>query len=246
LKWLYGFEWKSLRKYEAKLISDFDCSIFVSKREATNLSEHTDSAKICFIQNGVDLDYFSAVQHNGARKSIIFTGAMDYFPNIDSVNFFAREVLPIVRSSIPDARFLIVGSNPSKEVRILARLPGVTVTGTVKDVRPYLADAGVAVVPVKISQGIQNKILEALASGLPVVATKAALDGMASTKDLPVAEADGADSFAGHVIKFLAGPLTNTQIETCRQVLRLNYSWDTNLSAFDKLFERLISPHSAS
>jgi sugar transferase (PEP-CTERM/EpsH1 system associated) len=243
-KWLYYFEWKKLEKYETKLISDFNYSIFVSKREAGHLAEHTESEKLCFIQNGVDLDYFSPVQRIGPCKSIIFTGAMDYFPNVDAVRFFALEVLPIVRSSIPDARFIIAGSNPSREVRMLADLPGVAVTGTVKDIRPYIADAGVAVVPVKISQGIQNKILEALASGLPVVATRAALDGMASTKDLPVAEANDARSFAEHVIAFLNNPLTDIRIESCRRLLYLNYSWNSNLSAFDKLFERLIPSHS--
>ena len=245
-KWLYAFEWKNLKKYEAKLISDFNFSIFVSERESGHLSDLVDSAKICFIQNGVDLDYFSSVQHKGSHKSIIFTGAMDYFPNIDAVIYFASEVFPLVRSAVPDARFLIVGSNPARKVRMLASLPGVTVTGTVNDVRPYLAAADVAVVPVKISQGIQNKILEALASGLPVVATKAALDGMASTKDLPVAEARDAGNFAEHVIRFLRTPLTDTQIETCRKLLRSNYSWDTNLSAFDQLFHQLVPIHSIS
>ena len=243
-KWLYDFEWRKLNKYEAETISHLDSSIFVSPREARHLAKIVDAGKLCFIQNGVDLGYFSAVPRAGSSRSIIFTGAMDYFPNIEAVNFFAREVLPIVHAAIPDTQFLIVGSNPSRQVRMLADLPGVIVTGTVKDVRPYLSEAGVSVVPVKVSQGIQNKILEALASGLPVVATRAALGGMASTRDLPVAEADDAPAFAEHVIKFLKNPLTNGQIETCRRMLKLNYDWDTNLSAFERLFERLVPSHS--
>jgi sugar transferase (PEP-CTERM/EpsH1 system associated) len=245
-KLLYDFEWRSLKQYEAEAISDFDYSVFVSRREAGHLSGYTDSRKVGFIPNGVDLDYFEALPQRTSHKSIIFTGAMDYFPNIDAVNFFARKVLPIVRLAVPDARFFIVGSNPSRQVRILKSLPGVTVTGTVEDVRPYFADARVAVVPVKISQGIQNKILEALASGLPVVGTKAALDGMASTKDLPVVEANDAQAFAENVIKFLNRPLTCDQVEKCRRLLQLNCDWDTNLSAFDRLFERLVPSHSAA
>jgi sugar transferase (PEP-CTERM/EpsH1 system associated) len=243
-KWLYAFEWRNLKQYEEDAISDFNYSIFVSRRELEHLPKCVNSAKVCFIQNGVDFDYFSAVTPGENRKSIIFTGAMDYFPNIGAVDFFAREVLPIIRAKIPDAQFLIVGSNPSRQVRALADLPGVTVTGTVKDVRPYLADAGVAVVPIKVSQGIQNKILEALASSLPVVATKVALGGIPTTKDLPIAEADDAQSFAEHVIGFLKNPLTQTQIEKCRRVLQTNFDWDANLSIFDRLFERLVPSHS--
>jgi glycosyltransferase involved in cell wall biosynthesis len=225
------------------MVRDFDFSVFVSKREAEHLHEATNGEKVHFIQNGVDLEHFAAVSRSGSSKGIVFTGAMDYYPNIDAVTFFAHEILPAVRSAVPDARFLIVGSNPSPHVRLLANLPGVTVTGTVKDVRPFLADAGVAVVPARISQGIQNKILESLASGLPVVATKAALAGMSYTKDLPVAEADNAGSFAERVAEFLKNPLSCAQVEACRRSLRLAYDWDVNLSAFDRLFERLAPAH---
>jgi sugar transferase (PEP-CTERM/EpsH1 system associated) len=242
-KWLYGREARSLKQYEADMVRDFDFSVFVSKREAEYLHEAVNGTKVHVIQNGVDFEYFSTVCRNGSPRGIVFTGAMDYYPNVDAVTFFAREILPAVRSAVPDARFLIVGSNPSPQVRLLAKLHGVMVSGTVKDVRPFLADAGVAVVPTRISQGIQNKILEALASGLPVVATRAALGGMSYTHDLPVVEADNAGTFAERVIEFLKNPLSPAQTEACRRSLRLAYDWDVNLSAFDRLFERLAPAH---
>ncbi|HEV8128610.1 MAG TPA: glycosyltransferase, partial [Candidatus Eisenbacteria bacterium] len=114
--------------------------------------------------------------------SIVFTGLMDYFPNVDGVRHFCAEIFPRVRAEVPDARFVIVGRNPVRSVRALARLPGVSVTGAVPDVRPYLASAAVSVAPLRVARGIQNKILEAMAMALPVVATSAAFEGVGAPK----------------------------------------------------------------
>ncbi|MBN2320618.1 MAG: TIGR03087 family PEP-CTERM/XrtA system glycosyltransferase [Acidobacteria bacterium] len=246
MNWMYGWEGKNLGQYESNMIREFDFSIFVSKREIKHLPEAIENKKIHFIQNGIDLDFFTPVRPKGSGRTILFTGAMDYYPNVDAVCYFARKVMPLVRSSMPDARFMIVGSNPTRQVKHLRNIPGVTVTGFVKDTRPFFADAGVAVVPIRISQGIQNKLLEALASGLPVVATKEALEGLAHTSNLTVAEANGTAQFAERVIEYLKKPLTTAQIEVSRRTLQSDYSWDLNLSSFDRLFEKLYPGHSTT
>jgi glycosyltransferase involved in cell wall biosynthesis len=159
------------------------------------------------------------------------------------VKYFAREILPIVRRSLPEAQFYIVGSNPSRSVKRLAHLPGVIVTGTVQNVRPYLERARVAAVPIRISQGIQNKILEALASGLPVVTTPAAVAGLKHPSNLPIAVANDAKEFAHSVLKFLsAGPLPPERLSACRESLKKDYDWDSNLAAFDIIFQKICAP----
>ncbi len=133
--------------------------------------------------NGVDTDYFDPAQSwpspfPAGALSIAFTGAMDYYANVDGVTWFADVVLPAVRAQFPQALFSIVGSNPTAEVRALARRPGVSVTGRVPDIRPYLSHADVVVVPLRLARGVQNKVLEAMAMGKRIVATPNALQGI--------------------------------------------------------------------
>jgi len=239
--WLYSYEGKKLGRFEKEMVEAFDVSTFVSSREARYLSGGNSKPKIRFVQNGIDIEYFSVPRAQQPANTIIFTGAMDYFPNIDAVSFFARDVLPIVRRAFPDAQFLIVGSRPAGAVQRLSALPGVQVTGAVPDVRPFLAKSKVAVVPIRISQGIQNKMLEALAAGLPVVTTPAAAEGLKLTSNLPVAIAEDAATFADRVIEFMRRPATASQIAACRHNLKQDYDWDTNLSTFDTLLEVSIS-----
>jgi glycosyltransferase involved in cell wall biosynthesis len=225
------------------MVREFDASIFVSPREILHLSDNPGIPAIHFAQNGVDLEYFLPMPRSGSSRSIIFTGTMDYFPNVDAVCFFAREILPKIRSQVPDAEFMIVGSRPAAAVLRLSRLPGVRVSGAVRDVRTYLGEAGVAVAPVRISQGIQNKILEALATGLPVVATSAASAGLADTGGLPLSIADDPKHFSDQVIESLQRPLSASQVGACRQRLAQDYDWESNLSVLDSLLETRAPAH---
>lgn len=238
--WLYSHEARCLARFEKAMTEEFDRSVFVSPRETKHLANSRTQKKLSYIQNGIDLDFFAPSLRDSFSHTIIFLGAMNYFPNVDAVIFFAREVFPRVKIRIQDARFLIVGSNPAAAVRRLAELPGVTVTGTVEDVRPYLAQARVGVVPIRISQGIQNKILEALATGIPVVTTPVAAEGLAQTGELPLALAQEPAALADEVVRFLSEPpLSSQQIESCRQTLRQNYDWRKNLSSFEDIFQQL-------
>jgi len=129
---LYSYEAHRLAQFEQQMTARFDFSVFVSPREAEHLPK---SDRIRFITNGIDLDFYQPINTNTKSHDIIFTGLMDYFPNIDAAVFFARDVFPLIRSRVPDARFVIAGARPSASVKRLIRIPGVTITGTVPDIR---------------------------------------------------------------------------------------------------------------
>src|SRR5450830_1901821 len=185
MSWLYRREGRRLLQYEQQVAAAADVSLFVSRAEAELFRQLAPAAahKTGFLNNGVDIDYFSPAHrfdnpYPADSQIMVFTGAMDYWPNIDAVQWFAHEVLPAVRQRHPQALFYIVGSRPSAQVLALAALPGVQVTGTVPDIRPYLAHASFAVAPLRIARGIQNKVLEAMAMRMPVLVSAQALEGI--------------------------------------------------------------------
>ena len=168
---------------------------------------------------------------------LVFTGAMDYLPNIDAVNWFAREILPRVRTHRPEVRFCIVGARPAESVRALANLDGIRVTGTVADVRPYLEHASIAVVPVRIARGIQNKALEAMAMGRPLVITTASAKAINATPGESFCVAADADSFARVVLELLSDPQRAARVANAgRAAILRNYSWTSNLARIAACF----------
>ena len=242
MSWVYRHEARSLLDYERKVAAAFDASLFVSEPEAElfrGLAPQS-RAKIGFFNNGVDTEYFSpertyANPFAEGEQALVFTGAMDYWPNIDAVKWFAAEVLPRVRAAVPAARFYIVGSRPAPEVLALAG-DGIVVTGTVPDVRPYLAHSSAAVAPLRIARGIQNKVLEAMAMARPVVASPQAFEGIdaAAGHDLLVADAPAA--YADSVIKLLGTP-DPSMGRAARASVERRYSWPAHLSKIEARFE---------
>lgn len=204
--WVYRLEAGRLARYEEEVARVFEHSLFVSDKEAFLFQQRVDNRPISVIPNGVDLNYFvpNSTRHLG--PALVFTGAMDYFPNIDAMRFFCSEIFPLVREVLPEARFYIVGRNPTRRVRELERQPQVIVTGSVPDVRPYLAKVMVAVAPFRIARGVQNKVLEAMAMGLPVVGTSIAFQGIQATRADGIRIADDPQKFAQEVLSFLEDP----------------------------------------
>ena len=179
---LYGLEARRLRKLEAALPGRVDAVTLVSRAEAAIYDGFTRPGAATVALNGVDLDYFAAVPPSApVARAVAFVGAMDYWPNVDAACWFAREVWPLVRDEYPDAEFRVVGRKPAPAVARLAGLPGVVVTGGLPDVRPCVASAAAAVVPMRLSRGLQNKVLEAMAMAKPVVAAAPALSALAVT-----------------------------------------------------------------
>ncbi len=226
---LYALEAGRLARYEGEMASRFDASIFISEAEADIVRARAPGRPFSIIRNGVDLDAFRPSPDGPAEGDpcVVFTGVMGYFPNADAVTFFATEVLPRVRTQVPGARFEIVGRDPSAAVRRLAALPGVTVTGAVPDVRPYLARASLAVAPFRIARGVQNKVLEAMASGLPVVGTPLAFQGLAATGADGIRAAETPEGLADLVVGLFRDPSGRREAGLkARAYVERNHRWD--------------------
>jgi sugar transferase (PEP-CTERM/EpsH1 system associated) len=229
MSWVYNMEARRLARREQEIVRRFDHSILVSEREAESLRARTPRRPVYLITKGVDTDYFApdgdrAPTPNG--PTIVFTGVMDYFPNVDAVKYFCDEVFGLIRTEIPEARFCIVGRNPTRQVQQLARNPNVIVTGGVPDVRPYLATASVSVAPLRIARGLQNKVLEAMAMGLPVVTTPAVLEGIQAAAEDGVTTANSPEEFAKEVIALLSNPdLCRERSARARQYVESRHTW---------------------
>jgi sugar transferase (PEP-CTERM/EpsH1 system associated) len=247
MSWLYRREGRQLLRYEREVAREFGASLFVSDAEARLFKQLAPESerKVGFFNNGVDTDYFSPRSdyvnpYPASEAAIVFTGAMDYWPNVDAVQWFARDVFPVVLTDNPAARFYIVGSRPSAEVQVLASLTGVHVTGTVPDVRPYLAHARVAVAPLRIARGVQNKVLEAMAMAKPVVVSGPALEGITAEPGHDLLLAGDAPQFAAAVSSILNDGDTEARVaigENARAKVIACYGWAGNLARVDTLLE---------
>lgn len=236
LSWLYRREARKLGEWESSVARDFDASFLVSSDEAAHLKRMASEAagKIDWFENGVDAAYFQpdpamSSPYPDSAIPIVFTGAMDYWPNIDAVDWFAREIFPKVRDAIPNAMFAIVGSNPSDAVKALDALPGVWVTGRVGDVRPYVKHAACAVAPLRLARGVQNKVLEAMAMARPVVASPQAAEGISAHTGTDLIVAENAGDFAAQVSAVCKGLYPDLGAQARARIL-LAYDWQTNLS----------------
>ncbi len=270
LSWIYRLEAKRLAKYEEEVARTFDHSIFVTEKEAELFKRRVDNRPISVIPNGVDLDYFSPsfsgssithLQENDPHSTlntqhsalsilhpspstlypiIIFTGAMDYFPNVDAVLYFCKEIFPYVRQEIPKAQFIIVGRNPTRAVMQLSTLQNVFVTGSVNDIRPFLVKAKVAVAPFRISRGIPNKILEAMAVGLPVVGTSVSFQGTKAKETDGVRVADDPNTFAKEILTLLENSDLRRQCSlNARSYVERFHRWGNHCALLESLLQEM-------
>ncbi len=251
MSWLYRREGEYLLDYERKMAAQADRSFFVTEAEVALFAS---LAPECGVRaeamcNGVDADYFSPFP---ARPSpfvqdeipIVFTGAMDYWPNIDAVTWFAAEVLPDLRQRLPQARFYIVGRRPTPEVLALAR-EHIIVTGTVPEVRPYLQHAGVVVAPLRVARGIQNKILKAMAMERPVIASADCAAAVDAKKGAELITATTAAEFIEAIDTQLANPDASIAIgHAARARVVERYSWEAHMSQIDRYLPALATGHS--
>lgn len=236
--WIYRHEAYHLAAYEQRIAREFDHVLVVSEQERA-LFPGGASPNLSAMSNGVDLDFFSPPRSSakGATEpALVFTGLMDYWPNVEGVTWFVEHVFPRIRAAIPSVRFFIVGSRPCAHVQRLARHPGVTVTGFVEDVRDYLARAAVCVVPLRIARGIQNKVLEAMAMGKATVSTVQAFEGIQAQAGTDIVVAGDASEFAAAVLQLLSNPLRADEIGSCaRHCVERHYSWAQNLAVLDAM-----------
>ena len=238
---IHAREARLVAKLEARVSRECDWSVLVSPAEAALLTAlNPDSAhRVRSVANGVDHAFFDPSLAFDApfpldRPNFVFTGTMDYRPNVEAVTWFVHAVLPLIRTRLPRAAFHIVGASPAPVVTALRGTPGVSVIGRVPDVRPYLAAATAAVAPMRIGRGIQNKVLEAMAMARPVVVTNEALEGIAAQPGKEVLVGDTPDAFALACV--LSTEAASAHLgAAARARVMADHVWSETLRGFDPL-----------
>lgn len=244
INWGYRREGRALLRFERAVAADFAAAVFASAEEAKlfcRLAPEV-AARTTYISNGVDTDFFTPGAkypnpYQPEERVLVFIGAMDYGVNVDAVCWFAREIFPVVQQEVPRACFAIVGVRPTAAVRRLASLPHVQVIGAVRDIRPYLAHASAAVVPLRMASGIQNKILEAMAMAKPVLATRPAMEGIVSCSGLEELVADEPRALIKLAVDLLKGGDSQGYGILGRIWVRQYYDWNENLRGIEQLLQ---------
>ena len=231
---LYRAEGNRLRRWERHMADWAEALTLVSEAETGLFRQFAPKAPVHAITNGVYLDYFRPEPESPKANGCVFVGAFDYRPNVDAACWFAREVWPEVIRERPDARFRIVGRNPVKAVRRLSGIPGVEVIGTVPDVRPHVREAAVAIAPLRIARGLQNKVLEALAMGKAIVASPQALAGFRD--DVPAVVAANRSEWLAALGRLLDDAQERRRLgELGRSFAEEHHDWDRCLEPFMEL-----------
>ena len=244
MRWINAREGKKLAAFEAEIASRADASLFVSEAEAAMFRGRSGAKNVIGVGNGIDTMFYDP---SAAFKKlhpifpdplIVFTGQMDYRPNIEAVTDFAQNALPAIRATHPDTTFAIVGRNPTEAVSTLSALPGVQVTGAVDDVRTWLAGADVVVAPLRIARGIQNKVLEAMAMATPVVVSKAAAEGIDAQDKKHFRVAKSVVDEAKIVNELLSDVDARLTLgAAARAHVMAHYGWDGQLAALDRIMQ---------
>jgi polysaccharide biosynthesis protein PslH len=239
-----GIEWPKLQRFELEACGKRDLVLTVSEEDKAELQRQEPSLQnIEALPIGIDTDYFGVVERNPDSKNILFLGTMYWPPNVDCVHYFCREILPIVRKSVPDCGFTIAGQRPGKSVVALGSDPAVTVTGYVDDVRELASDCGAFVVPLQAGSGVRVKILNAMSMGLPVVSTSVGAEGIEAVPDEHLLIADNPEDFAAAVVRVLSDTDLATRLgRNARQLACQKYSWETTGERALELYDMHIAP----
>ncbi|MGQ0723392.1 MAG: TIGR03087 family PEP-CTERM/XrtA system glycosyltransferase [Candidatus Eiseniibacteriota bacterium] len=239
---LYGLEHRLLRGYEKRLVREFDRAVLISVEERDMLARFADVRRVAVVSNGVDAEWLARPRPRPRGTVLSFIGALDYFANVDGIVWFAREVFPEVRRRVPGATLRVVGRRPVPAVRGLSDGEGVEVVGEVADMRPELWSATLAVAPLRIAPGIQNKVLEAMAAGTPVVATRAALRSLVGRPGEHYLAADGAEEFAAAVSRLVERPdEADAMAARALALVRDRYSWDQRAREYETVLEEAVA-----
>lgn len=252
-RWIMSIEARRVRHEEQRLTDRADLVALVSDEEAELLRGNLTHGKekVVTLPNGVDTDLFNPeLVHEapfaGSGAALVFTGAMDYLPNIEAVTWFAEHVFPFIRAERPAAQFLIVGSKPTPPVLALSSIPGVIVTGRVPSVAAYLAHSQVAVAPLRIARGIQNKVLEAMAMAMPVVVSPGALTGISATAGKDVACAESPEQWRTECLRLLDdSDGARAMGRAARELVLTRYGWERQFALMDQ-YLGLASPNASA
>lgn len=242
MKWIYAREAKKLLGYDRTVANYMDASVFVTQDEVDLFDQLVpeNQHKSYSISNGVDLEYFNDQHHyerpfRDNNPALVFTGTMNYKPNVDAVLWFVKEILPIVWRHNPGVCFYIVGNSPSDKVKALGKDSRIVVTGRVLDVRPFISYAEAVVAPLQIARGIQNKVLEAMAMNKIIIATSSALEGIDAVPGKELLLANDAQSFANYIVDVLNKNVPMVLGKKARECVEKKYSWQSKFEQYRHL-----------
>jgi glycosyltransferase involved in cell wall biosynthesis len=231
---LVALEWRKMRRYETHACKRASLTLAVSDADRAVLAGLAPQAPVAAIPTGVDTAYFTP---NGSREvpeALVFTGSMDWYPNDDAIRYFMTAILPRIRTEVPDVSLTVVGRNPGSGLREAAAVAGVRVTGTVDDVRPYVAEAAVYVVPLRIGGGTRLKIFEALAMGKAVVSTTIGAEGLPLVPGEHFLRTDAPDEFASAVVSLIRDPSRRRSLGRAgRKLVEERYAWSRVAREFE-------------
>jgi glycosyltransferase involved in cell wall biosynthesis len=227
--WRFVFkrEYEKMREAERRYLNRATHVLTVSDTDTAMFARDIDRAKIATIPTGVDIGYFQPM--NGEEPAnLVFTGSMDWMPNVDGIAYFVEQILPLIRKQHPQAMLWVVGRKPDRVIRAMAEKdPRIQVTGTVEDIRPYIAKSAVYIVPLRVGSGTRLKIFEAMAMGKAVVSTTIGAEGLPVTSGLDIVLADEPHHFADEVCRLLESATERKRIgKAARMLVEEKYSWE--------------------
>ncbi len=235
-------EWRKMRRVEAETCASSALTLTVSDIDRDVIVKEAPTANVCSIPTGVDIDYFKPNGTSETPTELVFAGAMDWYPNEDGILNFLRNTLPLIRREMPNVTMTVVGRNPTDRIREAAAEANVKITGTVKDIRPYVAHSAVYVVPLRVGGGTRMKIYEALAMGKPVVSTTVGAEGLPLEHGTHFLRADGSEDFAQAVLSLLRNPARRKSLaQTGRKLVEERYSWAHVARVFESRCREVIS-----
>ncbi len=242
VSWGYTLEGRKLRRAEARLAAAFNVSTCATRGELQTLASFAASGQLDWFANGVDGEYFRPAAVPCDADTICFVGRMDYYPNQQAMLEFCRDVLPLIRAARPATRLTIVGAAPPRAIRHLAALPGVTVTGTVPDVRPHLGGAALSVAPLRIARGTQNKILESMAMAVPVVSSALAARGVDAVPGEHLLTAERPREYADAILRLLGDRLYRDRIARAgRARVESHHDWTGSMHRLDGIIDQCLA-----
>ncbi len=223
---IYGLERPRIVSYEDTVARTFEETWLISEQDRRVLQVNNPGANIQVVPNGVDLEMFRPLDIPSVPNTLIFVGHMGVFHNIDAAVFLAQEILPLIQEEIPDCKFTIVGAEPAVQIQQLAQNPAITVTGFVEDLNAYLNQAAVFVAPLRFAAGVQNKVLEAMAAGRPVVTTNLINDGLGAEPGRDLLTADQGSELAHQIVRLLQQPQLRYEMgRAARKFVEQHFSW---------------------